>query len=249
MMQGVQRAVAILEFLAAQDTPSGPSEIARSVGLSKPTVVRVLRTWQMLGYVSGNNGSYELGWKIYTLTNARSQAGEIQTAAKRYLTSLNEQSGETVHLAVVSELCVTYVDKLDGRRNIRVHGEIGRTAPIHATGTGKAILAYASQELLDQVLAQPLEAWTPRTKSTADELMSDLEATRLRGYSINRGEWHADVCGVGAPILNHAGETEGSLGISFPIAASDEDRVHELGELVRVAAQQLSRERGWLPPP
>lgn len=249
MMQGVQRAVAILEFLAAQQGPSGPSQIARGVGLSKPTVLRALRTWQSLGYVKGDAGSYELGWRIFTLTRARGQAQEIHTAAKRYLASLNEQSGESVHLAVLSDFKVTYVDKLDGRRNIRVFGEIGRTAPLHATATGKALLAHASQAFVDLLIARPLESWTAITISDVSKLLEDLRMTRARGYSINRGEWHADIGGVGSAIFSQAGETEAAIGIAFPSAACDEIRIRELGEMVRDAAQELSRERGWVPTP
>lgn len=246
MMQGVQRAIAILEFLAAQESPSGLSEIARNVGLSKPTVLRALRTWQSLGYVRGDSGSYELGWKIFTLTNARGQAQDVQTAAKRYLAHLNEESGETVHLAVLSDFTTTYVDKLDGRRNIRVFDEIGRTAPLHATATGKALLAYAGQDYFDRFTARELEAWTSLTMVDVAQLTKDLEETRARGYSINRGEWHADVGGVGSPIFNHTGETVAAFGISYPVAACGEARTEELGKLVRDAANQLSRERGWL---
>lgn len=246
MMQGVQRAVAVLEFLAAQQDPIGPSEIARGVGLAKPVVVRALRTWQALGYVKGQAGAYEIGWRIFTLTRARGQAQEIHTMAKRYLVSLNEQSGETVQLAVRSGTSLTYVDKVDGRRNIRVFGEIGRTAPLHSTATGKALLAHARQDFLDQFLARPLETYTTLTMSQPGELLSDLQMTRARGYSINRGEWHADVGGVGAAIFNQAGETDAAFGISFPIGACDETRIRELGKMVRDAAEQMSRERGWI---
>lgn len=247
MMQGVQRAVAVLEFLAAQQGPIGPSEISRGVGLAKPVVVRALRTWQALGYVKGSAGAYELGWRIFTLTRARGQAQEIHTAAKRYLVSLNEQSGETVQLAVRSDMNLTYVDKVDGRRNIRVFGEIGRAAPLHATATGKALLAHAHRDFLDKFLARPLESWTTITMSQPDELLGDLEMTRVRGYSVNRGEWHTDVGGVGSAIFNQAGEAEAAFGISFPIGACDETRIRELGKMVRDAAEQLSRERGWIP--
>jgi DNA-binding IclR family transcriptional regulator len=247
LMQGVQRAVAILEFLAAQPGPTGPSAISRGVGLSKPTVVRALRTWQSLGYVKRHAGSYELGWRIFTLVGARGQAQEVHAAAKRYLAILNAESGETVHLAVLSDFKLTYVDKLDGRRSIRVFGEIGRAAPLHATATGKALLAYGSPEFVEQLIARSLESYTSLTKSDPAELNRDLQETRERGYSINHGEWHVDVGGVGAPIFNYAGETEAAFGISFPIAASDDSRIRELGELVRGVAQQLSQERGWIP--
>jgi DNA-binding IclR family transcriptional regulator len=246
IMQGVQRAVAVLEFLAAQQDPIGPSEIARGVGLAKPVVVRALRTWQALGYVKGQAGAYEIGWRIFTLTRARGQAQEIHTMAKRYLVSLNEQSGETVQLAVRSGTSLTYVDKVDGRRNIRVFGEIGRTAPLHSTATGKALLAHARQDFLDQFLARPLETYTTVTMSQPGALLSDLQMTRARGYSINRGEWHADVGGVGAAIFNQAGETDAAFGISFPIGACDETRIRELGKMVRDAAEQMSRERGFI---
>lgn len=247
MMEGVRRAVAVLEFLASQQGPIGPSEIARSVGLAKPVVVRALRTWQALGYVKGDAGAYELGWRIFTLTRARGQAREINTAAKRYLLSLNEQSGETVLLAVRSDMALIYVDKVDGRRSIRVFGEIGRTAPLHATATGKALLANADQDFLAKFLARPLESWTTITLSQPSELLADLELTRSRGYSVNHGEWHSDVAGVGSAIFNQAGEAEASFGISFPLGACDESRIRELGMMVRDAAEQLSRERGWIP--
>lgn len=244
-MQAVTRAMSVLEYLASRPDPCGPSEISRSLDLSKPSVLRLLRTWQSLGYVERIDGLYEVGWKILVLANARSESQELHRAARRHLAWLNEQSGETVHLAVLRDMQIIYLDKIEGSRSIRVHGDIGRGGPSYATASGKAILANLSGTAVDKAIGRPIRAWTPVTITNMALLQRELADTRERGYSINRGEWHEQIGGVGAAVFGRDGSVVGGLSILFPMSEAEPSRVTTLGELVRTASERLSIERGW----
>ncbi len=244
-MQGIQRAVTVLEFLAAQQAPCGPSYIARELGLPKPTVVRILQTWCSLGYVVGHSAEYELGWKALVLTNTRTQARDLQVAARRHMRHLNEMSGEAVHLAVPMANLMFYVDKIEGQGHIRVYGEIGKFAPLHATASGKAALAASGTDFVDRVLKEPLERYTKLTVCDSSILREELRVIARRGYSVNRGEWHEGVGGVGSPIIGRDGQLEATITVSYAVSAVDEDRQLKIAEFVSAAANALSHERGW----
>lgn len=244
-MQSVERAITVLEYLAAGGQPSGPSEISRALELSKPAVIRILQTWLALGYVEHVGRQYELGWKILTLANARSEAHELHTAARSLMAWLNAESGETIHLAVRRDAEVVYIDKIDGSRRIRVTGDVGRSAPLYATASGKAILANLPAEIAEELITRPVEALTEFTITDIDQLRKDLARTRVRQYSVNHGEWHEQVGGVGAAIFGRDGNVEAALSILYPMAETTPARVALLGELVRSAAERVSRQRGW----
>jgi DNA-binding IclR family transcriptional regulator len=246
VMRGVVRAVMILEYLASQGKPCGLSNIARSTELSKPVVIRILRTWMSLGYVTAKQGNYELGWRIFTLAAARGEVHNLQAAARRYMQDLNEQTGETVHLSILAGHEVIYADKVEGRQAIRVYTWVGRRGPVHATASGKALLAYLKGTFFDDVVAGGLPALTDHTLTSQQALEVDLEETRQRGFSINSGEWHSEVGGVGAPVFDRDGSPEASLSITFPMSSADDERVRYLGGLVRDSAALLSKERGWV---
>jgi DNA-binding IclR family transcriptional regulator len=244
-IRAVERAVSVLEYLAERETSCGPSEISRATGLAKPVVVRILRTWEHLGYVISRYGSYSLGWRIYTVAALRSDIQSLQGAGRRYLGELSIKSGETVQLAVAVGDEVVYVERIEGRQVVRVHSAVGSRSPIYASSSGKALLAWSDSARVLELAGRGLTSWTPNTLVTGDSLQRDLLLTRQRGYSVNRGEWHADVAGVGAAVLGRDGRPEAALSISFPIMAADAEQIVALGALVKEVAMSFSDE----PPP
>jgi IclR family transcriptional regulator, KDG regulon repressor len=241
-MQSVCRAIAVLESLAGEPTGLGISAIARATGLSKPVVLRLLRTWEGAHYVMKRaDGKYGIGWKFYTLATAHSENTDLRESARPYLARLNEKTAETVHFSALVGQEVVYIDKIEGRQAIRVYTAVGRRGPAFATASGKALLAYRSDDFIEAV-ARNAVPYTPTTITTLEALLEENRRTRERGYSINAGEWHSEVGGVGAPIFTADGEVNASLSVTFPMAGLTEEHLRFLGEQVREAAEGLSEE-------
>jgi DNA-binding IclR family transcriptional regulator len=151
-----------------------------------------------------------------------------------------------VHLAIFDRHEMVYVDKIEGRQAIRVYTGIGWRGPLHATASGKAFLASSTDKFVSSVVQGPLPRLTDRTLISPAALYEDLENTRMRGFSVNKGEWHQEVGGVGAAVLSRHAEPEGALSITFPVASTDDTRIELLGQMVHSAARQLSKERGYV---
>jgi IclR family transcriptional regulator, KDG regulon repressor len=241
-MQSVRRAIAVLESLAGTPGGLGISAIARATGLSKPVILRLLRTWENAHYVVKRaDGKYAIGWKFFTLAAAHSENTDLREAARPYLGRLNEKTAETVHFSALAGQEVIYIDKLEGRQAIRVYTAVGRRGPAFATASGKAMLAHQSDEFI-RAVAESAQRYTPTTIVTLDDLLRENQQTRERGYSVNRGEWHAEVGGAGAPIFTVDGAVNAALSVTFPMAGLTESRLRFLGEQVREAAEGLSEE-------
>lgn len=242
-MQSVRRAIAVLECLAAAPGGLGVSGITRATGLSKPVVLRLLRTWESCHYViKREDGKYGIGWKFFTLAAAHSEATDLREAARPYLAQLNEQTAETVHFSTLAGDEVVYVDKIEGRQAIRVYTAVGRRGPLLATASGKAILAHQPDEFARAMIERSATEYTPATVVSLEQLLQENDQTRRRGYSVNKGEWHDEVGGVGAPIFNADGTVDAALSVTFPMAGLTAERLRSLGEQVRDAATRLSKE-------
>lgn len=242
-MQSVRRAIAVLECVAAAPGGVGISAIARETGLAKPVVLRLLRTWEGAHYlIRREDGKYGIGWKFFTLAAAHSETTDLRQAARPYLVQLNEQTAETVHFSALVGDEVVYVDKIEGRQAIRVYTAVGRRGPLLATASGKAILAHQADEFARAVIEKHAAEYTPTSVVSLGELLRENERTRRRGYSINRGEWHAEVGGVGAPIFHADGTVDAALSVTFPMAGLTASRLRYLGEQVRDVAARLSKE-------
>jgi IclR family transcriptional regulator, KDG regulon repressor len=241
-MQSVRRAIAVLESLAGSPSGLGISAIARATGLSKPVILRLLRTWESAHYVVKRaDGKYGIGWKFFTLAAAHSENTDLREAARPYLVQLNEKTAETVHFSALAGQEVIYIDKVEGRQAIRVYTAVGRRGPAFATASGKAVLAYQSEEFIRAVADNAVQ-YTPTTIVTLEGLLRENQQTRERGYSVNRGEWHAEVGGAGAPIFTADGSVNAALSVTFPMAGLTESRLEFLGEQAREAAEGLSEE-------
>jgi DNA-binding IclR family transcriptional regulator len=127
---------------------------------------------------------------------------------------------------------------------VTVQTQVGGALPLGCSATGKAILAYQDEQTIKKV-ARALEAFTKHTLVPAEKLFKDLELTRRRGFSINRGERHLSVSGVAAAIRDRNGKVEAAIGISGPSDRFPLELMLQHGEVLKALADDLSEEMGW----
>jgi IclR family acetate operon transcriptional repressor len=236
-------------LLAVADAPDavGVSEIARRLGLSKAVVYRILRSLVDRGLVSDGSGRgmYTLGSAALRL-GARALGGsvDLRIAATAVLRDLQMRTGETSTVSALTGLSRMYLDQVVSPKEIRMTVELGAACPLHAGGSGKAILAFAAQDVREAVLAGELRSLTDRTITDLARLESELEEIRGSGVAISRGERESGAASVAAPVLGIDGTAIGSISVCGPRDRLDAELLAALAPDVRAAARAVTEAVG-----
>ncbi|WP_324273640.1 IclR family transcriptional regulator [Blastococcus brunescens] len=245
-MRVVATAFQVLEQVATHQ-PVGVSDLARSMGLPKSTIQRALVSLHEVGWVEQAPGG-DRRWMVTTrLLVLASRAGglDLREQAMPVMRELLAMTDENVHLAIRSGRDgVAIIEKLDSGKTVRLFDPLGVVAPIHASSSGKAILAWSDDSDIDQLLAESLERYTGRTVADGDALQEELRTIRKNGYAVNRGEWRDEVRGVAAPILDAQGRARAAISVAVPAARLPERRIPALGRLVADTVSRLSLSDG-----
>lgn len=215
----VSRTLALLEAFAGNRTVLGVTELARLVNLPKSTVHRILSVMVDLGYVRRIDTRYCLTEQVFEIGNragfGSNRPNGMRQRAMPYLAELFAQTHETVHLAMLSKTDVLYLEKIFGHNAPRCSTTVGGRMPAYATGLGKAMLAFASDDLLEQNLTLPFRPLTGQTVRSGTQLETVLERVRQDGFATDFSEAFPGLNCVAAPIrLPHSGQVVGAISIS-----------------------------------
>jgi IclR family transcriptional regulator, blcABC operon repressor len=240
----VTRAGAILDLLAENaGTAAGPSELARRLGLPKSSIANICNALADVGLVRRIGTGFALGRKLAELGGAYltsvDQVQEFYEACQLLATG----SEETVQLAVLDGLEMTYLARHDGRQPVRLSSQIGRRLPATVTATGKAALASLDDEELDRRLAEieTLPVLTSHSIATMDALRAELAIVRRRGYAMDDEETVEGVVCFGVRIPGRRpGEGPYAASITVLKARATEERVPLLIGDLRLLAEKLS---------
>ena len=239
-IQSVDRAVDLLLALAAAPPAAATAPaLARACGLNRATAWRLLKTLQIRGLVAVDHatGRYSIGLTVVELGNAAGPDALV-AAAHPVLERTSAQTGETASLAVPGVDGLTYVDEVTPAAVVTASW-LGRSVPVHATSTGKALLAFLPPEQARRVLSGALTSFTGTTITDPQALADELAVTRARGYGICAGELEASLYGVSAPVLDRAGRPMAVLSIWGPADRVPPQRFAELGAVVVRAAAEV----------
>lgn len=247
MEQTVQKALNLLEALVRSGQPRRLTELARQLGLTKPNVYRLLSTLTVLGYVKKDpqTSLYSPTLKLWEMGSMLVRDVDLVSVASPRLRRLCEETGESVQLAVFDSGYVVYVDKVDSAQPLKAMTSIGSRLPASITSTGKALLAWLPSEALDMAF-QHVKRYTPHTLTRRKDIERDLEETRARGYSINRGEFRAGICGIGAPIRDRTAGMVAAIGVWGAERNILGARQDELARLAIDAARDISQSLGYI---
>lgn len=242
-VQSVQRAVALLVAIAESESGASAAELAATCRLNRATVWRVLKTLQDEGMVTmlRPSGRYVVGPTAVEIGSAGGRES-LLALARPLLHRACELSGETASLAVLEPAGLTYVDEVTPRAVIAASW-LGRTVSLHATSTGKVLLAWSEADELEHVLAEPLSRFTDTTIVDRQALLAELAEIRDLGYARCRGEYEASLFGVSAPVLDGRGRPIVVVSLWGPGSRFGDDRWAELGALITETARDLERAR------
>lgn len=220
-------------------------EISRLTGLAKSTASRITNELVDYGWLERHGSSLSLGIRIFELGQQAARPRSLRLLALPRMAELRRATGNTVHLAVLEETTVVYIEILHSSTSPRLPSRVGGRLPAFATGVGKALLAFSPPEVLDQVEARGLWKIGPNTITDAARLRQDLAEIHGKGYATEIEESGPGISCVAAPIIGS--------GRSSPVAAisvsgwSERLDVDRSIPMVRGMATALSDEVRRLP--
>lgn len=243
VMQSLHRALDILEELTKHPKGRAIREIAESLELNKTTVHRILQVLVMRGYVEQDERTkdYKIGIKALEISSGYVEGSQIKNQAHSHLEKLCKETGCIVHLAILSDREVVYIDKLNGDNNWQLYSEIGKHAYIHSTGLGKAFLmTMQNDEVLYYVKKNGYVQRTSRTLITEESLLKDLEACRKRGYAIDDEENEYGIRCVAVPIFQYNHEVVAAISAINKVDVMTEEKMIEVAVLSQKCANEIS---------
>jgi IclR family KDG regulon transcriptional repressor len=246
-VQSIDRVIGLLDALGESSRPLNVRELSTQVQLPRPTIYRLMQTLASHGLVSPAGGGFVLGPRILSLAAQRLEQIELRAVGHERLRELRDQTAETVHLAVLEQGHVVYIDKIESPGPLRMASAVGKIMPAHCTALGKAMLACLPADTARRILhAYGMPRRTVNTITDVPRLMEELTAIRARGFAIDNVENEDGIRCVAAAILDHGGQVAGAVSLSGAISSITLDRARrDLGPRVRAAAQQISRALGW----
>ena len=246
VLRSVNNALAVLESFSVERPELGVTELSQALGLGKSTVHRLLTSLAARGYVRKNPQTerYCLGFKAFEVGSLAAGRGAIRDIAAPFLRTLMLATKETVHLGVLDDWEVVYIDKIESDQPLQMYSRIGRRAPLHCTALGKALLAWEPKESVERFLRRRLRAYTPSTRTDPDLLRQELAKIRASRHALDEEEFAVGLKCVAAPLFDHTRRAVASLGIAGPAVRLSDERLPRLTSLVREAAGGASRALG-----
>jgi len=245
-VQSVDRALTVLEILARQGA-AGVTEVGRELGVHKSTAFRLLAALESRGFVeqAASRGTYQLGFAVVRLAGAAVAQLDLARESSRACEQLAADLGETVNVAVLDQGWATNVSQVRGAASVASANWVGQRTPLHATSSGKVLLAFAPAEVRAAALAQPVERFTPNTITDPAVLDDALAKIRIDGWGYTEEEYEIGLNAVAAPVRGADGSVIAALSAAGPAYRLTPASFAQVAAQVVAAGSDISQRMGF----
>jgi len=250
-VKSLDKALTLLEALAAADVALTLTDLAQRVGLPLPTTHRLLTTLERRRFVQfdGEQSRWSVGVRAFIVGNTFLPRRNLARVAMPVLRRLMEESGETTNLAVESGGEAIFLAHVECRDMMRASSRPGSRVALYCSGVGKALLSAMSADEVNRVLIERgLARITPTTIDTPEKMTAEIARIRRQGFAYDDQEHAKGVRCVASPVFDESGRALAAISLSGPSARITDERVPLLGRQVADAAAQVTRELGGVAP-
>src|SRR5947208_7414864 len=213
----IPKAAALLDQLG-EEGESTAARLGEALGEPRTTVYRLIRSLVGVGFVEpgSHRGTYRLGMRLFRLGGVVVGRFDERQAALPHMEHLHDVTGETVFLCVRRGLQAVCIERIEGSHVVSLALRLGGALPLHAGAAPRALLAAEPRAIWEEYCEAvgELDALTPATPRTREELFDALEHARRYGYSVSDADVTVGIAALGAPIRNVRGAVTAALSIS-----------------------------------
>ncbi|MDV4149430.1 IclR family transcriptional regulator [Clostridium sp. AL.422] len=243
------RSIEILELISKSKDGYTLAEIVEIVQAPKSSVFDILKTLVHTSMLEEefSNGKfrYKIGLHSFLIGSNYVNGVDTVKVAKRYLNPLADRMKATTFMAILDDYKVTYLYKYESKDSIITTANIGSRRELHSASLGKIMLAYSSQEFVDEAIKHiNFEPYTEYTITSIEKYYEVLKEAKIKGYAKSDREDALHQIAVAAPIFDHTGQVIAA--ISCVGLYQESIDLDELGEIVKKEAKNISYRLGYL---
>ena len=248
LVQSVDRALRIIEFLAENPTGAGITEISKSLGLSKGTVHRLISTLKErdFAYQSSNTELYRLSYKILYLYNCISNNIDMFKVSRPIIRKFADKVDATVHLATLDEKRsnIVYIDRIEpmnSQKPFVMSSRVGKKAPCYCTAAGKILLSqYSDDEIRDILNGEEYKTYTDKTIKNIDEFLEEIHKVRKQGYALDENEYDHGIICISIPIYNSNDKIDFAMSVTGLILYTKAEELINLKDQLDEVSRKVS---------
>jgi DNA-binding IclR family transcriptional regulator len=248
-LSSVANAIRLIKAFSDEQYEIGISDLGKRLQLPKSTVHRLASTLIDAGMLEQNTetGKYRLGLVIFELGSLVRRKMDFSSEAKPYLMSLREKTGETVHLAILDQTSIIYVNSLESKHAIRMTMDVGVRKPAYCTAEGKVLLAFQPPEAVERIIAPGLPERTSNTIVDPDAFLQELATIRTRGYAFDDEESELGLRCIAAPVRDYHGNVIAATSVAGPAQRLTKKVLISYAPDVLSAGEAISLRLGYQP--
>ena len=247
IIQSIDRALQVLELFSLEKPEWGITEISKALNIYKSNVHNILTTLSEKSFVKkdAKTNKYKLGIKFFELGSVVIKNMDLRKIAHPYMEKLLKEFNETVHLGILVEGEILSIEQEESGQSLSPRIFIGKRAPLHCTGVGKAIMAYLPKDKFSFIIKEiGLIRYTENTITNKEELEKELEKIREQGYAVDNMEHEEGVRCVAGPIREYTGKVSASMSVSGPAFRINENNIPVIAKKVKEYCDCISEEMG-----
>ncbi len=242
------KAISVMKSFDLNNRELGVSDVARRIGLSKPTANRILATLVYGGLLEQNaeTGKYMIGSGLFNLGSLYLITRDIVKVVEPIVKELNELTGEVTNLHIRDKGYSTTVLREESKHTFRFAYHVGSIFPAYSVAAGKALLSELTDAQIDSLY--PHESLTPltqKTVATRTELKKELEQIRKTGVAFQSEENRNGIEAVACLIRDVTGTAVAAMSIAMPVFMTKQARRKQLATIVRLGASLVSYRLGY----
>jgi DNA-binding IclR family transcriptional regulator len=246
----VQRAVRLLRHVAEGNPVLNMSETAKALKINRTTLLRLLHTLEVEGFVERRPGGagFQVGLSLLELAARALFSQDLVQVAVPVLTRLAETLKLSAHLGVLDGTDMLYLVRRTPNTPLASNIRVGSRLPAHATTMGRMVLAFMPALEIDNLYAgKELKRFSEHTATTLEALHAKLEQDRNAGMAWSDGHFESGISSAAVPVFDFAGTPLGAINVSGPVNAfAEKERRTVIGNELRAAGMEISRRLGWI---
>ncbi len=249
LRSSVDKTFTILEYFTPEQSEWSITALANTLGSNKSTIYRFLSDMEKRGimYQDPQTGKYGLGLKLFELGNRVQIKSAFIDKTHPELVKVADNITETVHIAILKNAQVYYVDKVESPQGLKISTTMGTYNPAHATSLGKVLLAYSYRNydnLINENNSNSLEVFTKNTIDKHDQLVLELQKVKKQGFAVDKEELEIGLICVAVPIFNANNEIVAALSAAGPANRFKPENLKNYVKILQAGADEIQAKIG-----